>query len=69
MLIIWWRPCRLRAAMQKMVELEQTILCFDIEFKQDGAELGQAQLKLGFEFTFILCRFGLFRYDLVGLVR
>ena len=27
--------------------------------KQAGAELGNAQLKLGLDFTFIFCRFGL----------
>ena len=30
--------------------------------KQAGAELGQAQLKLGLDFTLIFCRFGLSRF-------
>ena len=32
--------------------------------KQAGTELGQAQLKLGLDFTLIVCRFGL-NLDLV----
>ena len=30
--------------------------------KQAGAELSQAQLKLGLDFTLIFCRFGLSRF-------
>ena len=36
--------------------------------KQAGAELGQAQLKLGFDFTLIFCRFGFYSFGLVELV-
>ena len=37
-----------------------------IVFLRAGAELVQAQLKLGFVFNFILCRFGL--VELVGRI-
>ena len=36
--------------------------------KQTGTELGQAQLKLGFDFTLIFCRFGFFRCVSIKLV-
>ena len=36
--------------------------------KQAGAELGQAQLKLGLDFSLILCRIGFSRFGLVELV-
>ena len=36
--------------------------------KEAGAELGQAQLKLGFDFTLIFCGFGFSRFGLVILV-
>ena len=36
--------------------------------KQAGAELGQAQLKLGLDFNQILYTFGLSKFDLVELV-
>ena len=39
----------------------------DISFKRAGAELEQAQLKLGFQLTYIFCRFGS-RSGLVELV-
>jgi len=38
------------------------------EKKQAGAELSQAQLKLGLDFTLIFCRFGFTEYSLVKLV-
>ena len=38
------------------------------DIKQAGAELGQAQYKLGLDFTLIFCRFGLSRFGLVELV-
>ena len=39
-------------------------------FKQAGAELGQAQLKLGLDFTPIFCRFGFsgFIFYFIGLI-
>ena len=38
--------------------------------QQAGAELGQAQLKLGLDFTPIFCRFGFsgFSFYLIGLI-
>ena len=36
--------------------------------RQAGAELGQAQLKLGLGFNLIFCRFGFYRFGLVELV-
>ena len=36
--------------------------------KQAGAELGQAQLKLGLDFPLIFCRFGFSRFGLVELL-
>ena len=36
--------------------------------KQAGAELGQAQLKLGLNFNLIFCRFGFTGYSLVESV-
>ena len=35
---------------------------------QAGAELGQAQLKLGLDFTLFFCRFGFPGYSLAELV-
>ena len=37
-------------------------------YKQAGAELGQAQLKLGLDFTLIFFKFGSSRFGLVHLV-
>ena len=37
------------------------------ETEQAGAELGQAQLKLGFDFTLIFCKFGSSTFGLVKL--
>ena len=36
--------------------------------EQAGAELGQAQLKLGLDFALIFCRFGFSTFGLVELV-
>ena len=36
--------------------------------KQAGTELGQAQLKLGLNFTQIFCRFGFFPFGLMELI-
>ena len=36
--------------------------------KQAGTELGQAQLKLGLEFTLIFCRFGYSTFVFMGLI-
>ena len=36
--------------------------------EQAGAEVGQAQLMLGLDFTLIFCRFGFTGYSLVELV-
>ena len=36
----------------------QLIMHFGIAEEQAGAELGQAQLKLGLDLTLIFCRFG-----------
>ena len=36
--------------------------------KQAGAELGQAQLKLGWDFTLIFYRFGFSRFCLIVLI-
>ena len=36
---------------------------------QAGAELGQAQHKLGLDFTLILCSFGFSRFGMVELIR
>ena len=36
--------------------------------KQAGAELSQAQIKLGLDFSSIFCRFGFARFGLVELV-
>ena len=36
--------------------------------KQAEAELGQAQRKLGLDFTLIFCRFGFSRFGLIELV-
>ena len=44
------------------------ILAYHTDEKQAGAELGQAQLKLGLDFTLIFCRFGFSRFGLVKLV-
>ena len=38
------------------------------KLEQAGAELGQAQLKLGLDFTLIVCRFSLYRFFLIVLV-
>ena len=35
----------------------------DIEKEQAGTELGQAQLKLGLDFSLILCKFGFSHLD------
>ena len=42
--------------------------CFKKTQEQPGTELGQAQLKLGLDFTLIFCRFGFTRYNFVELV-
>ena len=36
--------------------------------KQAEAELGQAQLEVGLEFTLIFCRFGFYKIGLAELV-
>ena len=36
--------------------------------RQAGTELGQAQLKLGLDFTLIFCRFGFSPFGLIELV-
>ena len=36
--------------------------------KQAGAELGQAQLKLEFDLTLTVCRFGLYRFGLIVII-
>ena len=36
--------------------------------KQAGAQLGQAQLKLGLDLTLIFCKFGSSRFSLVELI-
>ena len=41
---------------------------FNKLLKQAGAELGQAQLKLGLDFTLIICRFGFSPFGLIELV-
>ena len=41
----------------------------DKYLEQAGAELDQAQYKLGLDFNLIFCRFGLSRFGLVELVR
>ena len=38
------------------------------KYSQAGANLGQAQLKLGLDFTLIVCRFSLYRFFLIVLV-
>ena len=38
------------------------------KWQQAGAELGQAQLKLGLDLIFIWCKFGSSRFGLVELV-
>ena len=40
----------------------------ELHNEKAGAELGQTQLKLGVDFTLILCRFGFTGYSLVKLV-
>ena len=40
-----------------------------VDKKQAEAELAQAQVKLGLEFTIIFCRFGFSRFGFVELVR
>ena len=49
-------------------KLEQTKITD--EFQQAGTELGQAQLKLGLDFTPIFCRFGIsgFCFYFAGLI-
>ena len=37
--------------------------------EQAGAELGQAQYKLGLKFFLIFCRFGFSRFGLVHLIK
>ena len=41
----------------------------DGKSKQAGTELGVAQLKLGLDFTLIICRFGFSPFELIELVR
>ena len=43
-------------------------MSFESEQKQAGAELGQAQLKLGLDFILIFRRFGFSWFGLVELV-
>ena len=43
-------------------------LYYERLYKQAGTELGQAQLKLGLEFTLIFCRFGFSPFGLIELV-
>ena len=40
----------------------------DVLPKQSGAELEQVQLKLGFYFTLIFCKFGFSKFVLVEMV-
>ena len=42
--------------------------CNENEIKQAGAELGQAQLKLGLDFNLIFCKFDSSGFNLVELV-
>ena len=53
------------------IEYLQQILIFKIRkiIEQAGAELGQAQLKLGLDFSFIFFRNDLSRFVLVELVQ
>ena len=53
----WW----LRPILGFSLSLDQA------EQKQAGAELGQAQLKLGLDFILIFCEFGFTRLSLVQL--
>ena len=52
------------------IEYLQQILIFKIRkiIEQAGAELGQAQLKLGLDFTMIFCIFGFSTFGLVKLI-
>ena len=43
-----------------------TLSYTDNSNKQAGAELAQAQLKLGLDFTLIFCRFALSRFGLIN---
>ena len=49
-----------------MVQGFWSSLFFVVQNNDNGAELGQAQLKLGLEFIFIFSRFGLISFD--GLI-
>ena len=55
--------------MQNIVYIPKIPLALkDRNIKQAGAELGQAQNKLGLDLTLIFCRLGFSRFGLVELV-
>ena len=43
-------------------------MLYDLYFEQAGAELCQAQLKLGLDFTLIFCIFGLSAFTRIGRI-
>ena len=60
---IWWclRDKKLSQMISKRAEVVNRNI--DIEKEQAGTELGQAQLKLGLDFSLIICKFGFSHLD------